>query len=269
MLRVGLIGLGSIGTAICEAWAEKLDGIAELSAVLVRPDRASRAATCLPRKSRLVTDIDSFLGSELGFVIEAAGHGALHDYGEQVLLAGCELLTMSVGALGDDGLRDRFESAAAEGFGRLLIPAGALAGFDGLLSLRAAGLTSVTYHSAKPPHAWAGTPAEQLCCLETLDERRTIFSGTAREAAAAFPQNANLAAAVALAGLGFDRTKVELAAQPGLELYSSRIVAETENELLDVTLYSAPFGDNPKTSRITAMSAIAALQCDNARIVFR
>jgi aspartate dehydrogenase len=271
MLRVGLIGLGAIGAAICDVWDERLCGTAELCAVLVRPDRAIRAAARLRSKCRVVTDLAAFLAEDMTFVVEAAGHAALSEYGEQVLLAGCELLMMSVGALADDRLRERLERAAELGHGRLLIPAGALAGFDGLMSLRAAGLASVTYYSAKPPCAWAGTAAEECCNLEALEGHRVFFSGTAREAAAAFPRNANLAAAVALAGLGFDRTNVELAADPSLKLNASRIVAETEteSERLDVTLYSAAFEENPKTSRITAMSAISALQSQSARIGFR
>ena len=269
MLRVGLIGLGAIGTAICDAWDERLGGIARLCAILVRPDCAADVAKRLSNDHRVVTEIAALLAQDPTFVVEAAGHQALSEYGEQVLRAGCELLIMSVGALADDALRERLERAAELGHGRLLIPAGALAGFDGLMSLRAAGLASVTYYSAKPPGAWSGTAAEDCCDLDSLEEYRVVFSGTAREAAAAFPRNANLAAAVALAGLGFDRTRVELAADPALKVNASRIIAETESERLDVTLYSAPFEENPKTSRITAMSAISALQSQSARIGFR
>lgn len=269
MLRVGLIGLGSIGVAIGDAWEARLSGIAELSVILVRPNRAAHGRGRFKNKYRVVTDLASFLTEDLSFVVEAAGHEALFEYGEQILLAGCELLTMSVGALADDALRERLERAAELGGGRLLIPAGALAGFDGLMSLRAAGLSSVTYYSAKPPGAWVGTAAEESCSAGGLDEHRIIFSGTAREASVAFPRNANLAAAVALAGLGFDRTKVELVADPSLKLNLSRIVAETESDRLDITLSSAAFEDNPKTSRITAMSAISALQDRSARICFR
>jgi aspartate dehydrogenase len=269
MLRVGLIGFGAIGSAISDIWDECLGNTAELAAVLVKPDAAHAAALRIESNSVVCADFGAFLEFRLRFVIEAAGHQALSLYGQSLLRRGCDLLVMSVGALSDDRLREDLRAAAEEGGSRLLIPAGALAGFDGLMSLRAAGLRSVTYFSAKPPIAWAGTAAEECCRLQDLAEYQVIFEGTARQAAMAFPQNANLAAAVALAGLGFDDTAVVLAVDPALTINASRLMAKTDCETLEVILNSGAFEQNPKTSRIAAISAISAIQSREARIGFR
>jgi aspartate dehydrogenase len=160
------------------------------------------------------------------------------------------------------------QAAAAQGGGRLIILAGALAGFDGLASLRAAGLDSVTYSSIKPVGAWRGTCADTEGRLDGLMAPTVIFQGSAQAAALAFPRNANLAAAVALAGIGFERTVVELIADPAATVNTGRVLARSHAGVLELALAGEPFGDNPKSSRITAMSAIAMLARQDAWLRF-
>jgi aspartate dehydrogenase len=268
MRRVGLIGFGAIGGLICELWPQHLMGVDSLAAVLVRPDQVSRAAQRLGEGVAVSSDPSVLLDGRLDMVIEAAGHGAVIDHGEAILRAGLEFHVLSAGALADDTLRQGLHAASAAGGGRVFIPAGALAGFDGLLSMRTAGLKSVKYTSTKPVEAWRGTPAETFLKRQDIDCPRVIFSGSAREAAQTFPRNANLAAAVALAGIGFERTQVELVADPWTTVNSGRLEAASVDEHLDVMLSSAAFAESPKTSRITAMSAIAALREQSAAIGF-
>lgn len=259
MRRIGLIGLGAIGATIVEMWARLLSERERLAAVLVRPAQVDVASRRVGPKTLVTPDIGTFLDSDLDIVIEAAGHGAVHDYAEKILAEGCELHVLSTGALADRVLRQRLQAFAGRGRGHIVIPSGALAGFDGLRSMRAAGLLSVKYTSAKPVHAWRGTPAEQAFRLDELDGPAVVFAGTAEEAARSFPRNANLAAAVALAGIGFEKTRVELVADPRLTDNLARIEAVSAVCKLDLTLTSIAFSENPKTSQITALSAIAAL----------
>jgi aspartate dehydrogenase len=265
MQRVGIIGQGAIGRAIIEAWS---DAAGLLTAVLVRPYQVKDAAARAGDGVVVTSGVDAFLAARPEVVIEAAGHGAVADYAEPILEAGCELHVLSAGALGRDALRTRLEGAAARGGGRIVIPAGAFAGFDGLRSLRAAGLGSVRFTSIKPPHAWRDTPAETLADLDALQSPFAFFTGGARDAAQRFPKNANLAAAVALAGIGFERTEVVLIADPSASGNRSRIEAVSDAGILDVTLNGAAFADNPRSSRITAASALAALVARRAPIVF-
>lgn len=256
-----MIGFGAIGAAIVDLWARMLSERDRLAAVLVRSRQTEFASQRIGGRTLVTADVGAFLDCDLDVVIEAAGHSAIFEHGEQILAGGCELYVLSTGALADAGLRERLKAAAAagRGAGRIVIPAGALAGFDGLLSMRAGGLLSVKYTSAKPVHAWRNTPAEGSFRLDELKGPQVIFSGTAEQAAVEFPRNANLAAAVALAGIGFEKTRVELVADPALTENIGRIQAVSVVGKLDLTLTSVAFSENPKTSQITAMSAIAAL----------
>jgi aspartate dehydrogenase len=259
MRRVGLIGFGAIGTTIVDMWARMLSERERLAAVLARRRQIDQATRRVPPNTLVTADVASFLDCDLDVIIEAAGHGAIDEYAERILLEGCELHVLSTGALANKALRQRLQAAAMRGQGRIVIPTGALAGFDGLLSMRTAGLISVKYTSAKPVHAWRNTPAERSCRLDELTGPHVIFAGTAEEAARDFPRNANLAAAVALAGMGFEGTQVELVADPTITDIVARIQAVSVVGQLDLTLTSIAFNENPKTSQITAMSAITAL----------
>jgi aspartate dehydrogenase len=168
-------------------------------------------------------------------------------------------MLLSVGALAEAALQADLQSAAQAGSSRLLLPVGAIAGLDGLLALRQAGLQRVRYTSAKPPLAWRGTPAEAAFDLARLTAPTVIFEGTARDAARPYPKNANLAAAVALAGLGFEQTAVRLVADPAATGNTGQIDAEGATSRLQVTVAGAASAANAKTSGIVAHSVLSAL----------
>jgi len=268
MRNVSLIGYGAIGAAIVDLWPRHLAGRTTLGSLLVRPGQLAAAQAHAPEGAFVTADPQAFLDSAADVVIEAAGHQAVYDLGEAVLRRGAVFQILSAGALADAELRARLEAAAAAGGGRIVILAGALAGFDGLLSLRAAGLRSVSYTSVKPSEAWRGTPGELLLPPPGDLEPRTVFRGSAAEVCRAFPKNANLAAAVALAGAGFEATQVELVADPRASQNSGRLQAVSDAGDLDVTLVGEGFRENPKTSRITALSVIATLRDAGERIGF-
>jgi aspartate dehydrogenase len=179
-----------------------------------------------------------------------------------------EIFVLSIGALADPDLRTRLERAASMHGGHISVPAGALAGFDGLRSMSQAGLTAVTYTSTKPPTAWLGTPAEKNFSLPTMGARTIIFSGTASEAARQYPKNANLAAAVAIAGIGFEATRVQLIADPDVADNTGIVVAVSPTATLELRMSSRAFDRNPKSSEITALSVISALENRNTVLRF-
>jgi aspartate dehydrogenase len=266
--RVAIIGCGAIGNALIEAWPQFLQGRFELASVLVRPDQVETLALTHRASARLVTSIEELLATAPDIVVEAAGHEAIIVHGEQILSTGCELILFSVGALADDDLRYRLQRSALLAKARIVIPTGALAGFDGLRCLRASGLRRVKYTCTKPVKAWRHTAAEEIVDLDALESSTSIFCGSARDAARAYPRNANLAAAVAFAGLGLDRTEVELIADPAATEIHARIEAQSATDELDVIVTGAGFSSNPKSSRITAMSAIAALYDRTQPVMF-
>lgn len=260
--RVGVIGWGSIGQTLLQAWAQQPVPGHQAVALLVRPAQlqaARDAAADLPAGLRVTADAAEFLATPLDLVVEAAGQGAVRELGEAVLHSGRDLMLLSVGALTDDALRERLQAQATEAGVRLLLPVGAIAGLDGLLALRRAGLQQVRYTSTKPPAAWKGTAAEQMIDLDAITGPTRFFSGTAREAAAQFPKNANLAATVALAGLGLDHTRVELVADPAARGNHGQIEAQGLESRLSVTVAGLGSASNPKSSRITGLSVLSAL----------
>lgn len=266
-MRIGLIGWGAIGRSIVNLWPSLPTPQISLAGICVRPRQLHAARAALPDDSSVFDNVTELLALKPDHVIEAAGHAVIASHGEEILRSGCSLYLLSVGSLAHDELRTRLLHAAGSGKSRILIPAGALAGFDGLLTLNCDQLSSVKYTSIKPGHAWHGTPASKTHALDRLTRRTVIFSGNAGEAARLFPKNANLAAAVALAGIGFERTAVELIADPGASGNVGIIEAVSRSSTLTLTM-SSNASSNPKTSANVGASVIAALHNDTATIRF-
>jgi len=247
--RIALIGFGAIGQEIASALT-RLGEKDSLVAVLVRPGRSAGDAPA-------VHDVADLLAAKPDIVLECAGHEAVRAYGAEVLAGGVDLVVSSVGVLADPAEAMRL-SAAEAGGGRLLIPAGAVAGLDGLAAAALAGLDEVVYTSFKPPHAWRGTPAEAAIDLDHRQDEIVFFEGSARDAALAYPKNANVSVAVALSGLGLERTRVRLVSSRKVSDPLGVIEAHGAfgRFLFEVFALASP--SNPKTSALTAYSL---LQC--------
>ena len=267
MPKVGLIGAGAIGSYIMQNWKAAGAGF-ELASVLVRPRQVEAAAAMAGRDTLVTTCEDEFLRHDNHMIIEAAGHDAVLSLALPTLRAGKDLYLLSIGTLADDAFREQLMAAAGEGRSNIMLPAGALAGFDGLLALRGSGITHLEYLSIKPPYAWKGTVAEELCDLDGLAEACHFFEGSAREAAKLFPKNANLAAAVALSGRGLDATRVELTADPAVAGNVGIIRATGKLSSLEIVVSGEAAIDNPKTSAIVGASVLSALQNQRARLRF-
>jgi aspartate dehydrogenase len=243
-MRLGLIGYGAIGKAI----ADRLSGDGsgdEVVGALIR-SRPSAASSM-----RIVNDLAALLRGAPTVIIEAAGHDAVRSYGPAILDAGVDLVIASVGALASTATADALANASAKG-GHLLIPAGAIAGLDGLVAARLAGLERVTYTSLKPPEAWRGTLAEQVIDLDDPRDEIVFFAGSARRAALEYPKNANVSAAIALAGIGFDRTEVKLVSSRKVTGPLGVIEASGDFGWFDFRISANAFPANPKSSMLTA-----------------
>jgi aspartate dehydrogenase len=267
MTRFGLIGFGAIGHSIATLWHTLPSQKFQLVGVCLRANQRRVAAASLPPGTAIYHGVGDLLEARPDCVIEAAGHALLQTYGAQILRLGCSIYALSVGCLADPNLRASLLAAAEMGGSHILIPAGALAGFDGLQTLACDNLLSVKYIASKPCHAWHGTLASSAYELDSLTERTVIFRGNAAEAARLYPKNANLAAAVALAGIGFERTQVELVADPNARgnMGAIEAVSATSTLVLSVTSNAS---SNPKTSANVGASVIAALRNGTAALQF-
>lgn len=251
-MNIGLIGRGAIARFV----AEKLEAEGHcISAYLLRPQRveeslaASVGSVCVSSVADLPTDIDC--------VVDCAGHEALRDYGAAVLRAGFDLTTVSLGALADTALENDLRSAAAQSGRTLFLASGAIGALDALRSARIGDLKKVRYVGRKPPIGWLGSPAEGKLDLQAMTGTpATHFLGSARDAARSYPKNANVAAAVALAGIGFDRTETELIADPTVTTNIHEILAEGSFGQLEFRICGNPLPGNPKSSALAAMSVV-------------
>jgi aspartate dehydrogenase len=253
--RIVVIGYGAITEEIVRC-LDTRGALGCLLGALDVPDRLPELATKAAGRFQVTSSLEELLALGPDLVIEAAGHGAVKQFGCEVLSRGMDLLLASTGTLADPELTARLVQAAAPGT-ELWIASGAVAGIDGLLGARTAGLHAVTYTSVKGPHAWKGTAGEGLID-PSAKERRVFFRGTAREAASQYPQNANVGATIALAGLGLDRTQVQLASDSSVAGPLGIIEASGEfgTFLFEILALASP--TNPKTSALTGHSLVSA-----------
>jgi aspartate dehydrogenase len=250
ILKIGIIGYGAIGRFIVEHL--KSDRAVELVAVL---DLHAAGDPDVP----LVSSLDELVKSSAELIVECAGHDALRIYGPALLRAGKDLLVASVGALADIKLESDLRSASGAA-GRLLIPAGALGGLEALRTAREAGLQSVEYIGRKAPAAWRGTIAESLVDLSRVSSATTFLECDARTAALKFPRNANVVAALALAGLGFERTKVRLMVDPAVTGNRHSYVAKGAFGEIAVAIQSLTLPANPKTSMLAPFNLVRMIK---------
>ena len=257
-MRIGLIGQGAVATLALDALARNLAEPVEALICLARPESAEKAAKwaspykgCVARDIVVETSVELFLAAQPDVVAEAAGHGALAECGARVLAMGVDLIVSAVGALSEDGLRYGLQEAARRSGAALIVSPGAVGGLDILAAAKLSGLSSVRYTSRKPPLAWRGTRADELIDLMDLNMATTFFEGTARDAARLFPQNANVAATIALAGQGLDDTHVCLIADPAVSSNQHEIEIQSACADLSIRIEGHPAPANPKTSATT------------------
>jgi len=255
--RVAIAGFGAIGKVVAKHLDRGLDGLA-LAAVSAR-DRM-RAEAAMARFARPVPVVPlTGLWEHADLIVECAPAAVLRELAEPALTHGRQLMVLSCGALLDNF--DLVELARRRG-GRILVPSGALLGLDAVAAAAEGNISTVHMITRKPPRGLAGAPylEENAISVLGLSEPRRVFTGTAREAARGFPANVNVAAALALAGIGPDRTTIEIWADPAVTRNTHRIEVEADAARFSLQIENVPSAENPRTGRLTALSVVAALK---------
>ena len=264
-LRLAVAGLGAIGLEIaCRVDQGGIEGMV-LSAVAARDHgKAQRRLGDFERAPALLSLAE--LAQAADVVVECAPAAVFLDIARPALEAGRIFMPLSVGTLLDN--MDLVEIARRTG-GRIIVPSGALLGLDAVKAVARGKVHSVKMVTRKPPGGLAGAPhlERNAISLEGITEPKLLFSGSARDAAKGFPANLNVGAALALAGIGPDKTLVEIWADPTVKHNTHTIEVTSDSSDLIMTIRNAPSEENPRTGKITALSVIAALERLTAPLV--
>jgi aspartate dehydrogenase len=254
--RVAVVGLGPIGVKVVEALDQGIDGLV-LVAVSVQNPAKHRDFIAKLKTAPAVLPIDA-LAAIADIVIECAPAKLVRSIVAPFVLSGKTAIVLSAGALLDN--EDLIELARQNG-GQIVVPTGALLGLDAVTAAAEGKIHSVTMVTRKPVKGLIGAPylVENNIDIEQITEPLKIFDGTAREAARGFPANLNVAVALSLAGVGPDRTRLEIWADPALTRNTHRVEVESDSARLSMSIENVP-SENPKTGRITALSVIAYLR---------
>jgi len=254
-LQVGIAGLGAVGREV----ARRLAGIPglRLAAVAVRDaKKAYGTLASLGREIKLVPA--SALAESCDVIVEGLPPEEFRTVAVPAIDRGRIFVPLSVGQLLENW--DLVESAKRTG-ARILVPTGALLGLDAVRAAAEGTIRSVTMVTRKPPQGLEGAPylLERKISLAGLKTPQKVFDGSAREGARGFPANVNVAAALSLAGIGPDKTRLEIWADPGIDRNIHKIEVDAEAARFSMTIENVP-SDNPRTGRIVALSVVALLR---------
>jgi aspartate dehydrogenase len=255
-IRVAIAGLGAIGRMLARKLNAGMPGLK--LACAAAGDRAKAQAFLDAEKIVCpIVPLGEF-PAHADIAVECAPAAIIEDICRPMLEAGKSVIVLSCGALLPRP--QLLELAKARG-GRIIVPTGALLGLDAVVAAAEGEIASVRMTTRKPPAGLKGAPylEQNGISVDSLTEARRVFSGSARDAAAGFPANVNVAAALSLAGIGPDRTQIDIWADPGVTRNCHDIEVEADSARFRLSIENVP-SDNPKTGRIVALSVLAALR---------
>jgi aspartate dehydrogenase len=261
-MRIAILGGGTIGRLVTERVSAGDVPGAQVVAICGRSPQSRGAALAAQYSVAYVHTREALLALEPEVVLESASHQAVREHLVELLDRKVTVIVLSAGALADGRLRAAAETAAARTGALLYVPSGGIGGLDALKAACAAGVDEVAIQVAKPPAAWKGIAHVESLRVE-LDHLRApvvLFDGSASEGVPLFPQNVNIAAVLSLAGIGFDRTRLRVVADPGLTHNTHTIRVSGRTGQFSVVLENAPAPENPKTAWLACYSALAALR---------
>ena len=266
MKRIGLLGCGAIGTQIAYAIdSGKIPGV--LTHIYDNSkDAAIELVSKLNNKPLIVENSHLLSSNPVDIIVEAASQDAVKDVALSVLQNKRDLMIMSVGALLDESIHDILSDACNHFKKTIYLPSGAISGLDGIKSVRDE-LESLLITTTKHPRSLKGAKffENSKINLDAITSPTILFEGTAKEAVSLFPANINVAALLALSGMGSEKTIVKIIADPNTDKNTHHIEAAGKFGKMTFTIENFPDPNNPKTSRLAILSAIETLRkyCSN------
>jgi aspartate dehydrogenase len=256
-MHVGIVGLGTIGRAMCQA-IDRGDVAVSLAGVTARRSDRAQAFLRSFRQPPPVLELDDLIARS-ALVIEAATQEALETIAPCTLRRGKDLMVLSVGGLLE---HEEWRELAQQTGSRIYVPSGAIVGLDGVKGAAVGQIAAITMTTRKPPEGLAGAPfvVAHRIDLEALTQETVIFEGNAREACRGFPANVNISAALSLAGIGADRTRIRIIAVPGGTRNVHDIEVVGEFGRFAIHLENVPSDTNPRTGKLSYLSALAMLK---------
>lgn len=255
-IRVAIAGLGAVGRVLAQRLGAGIPGL-QLAAVAVRDTAKAQAWLDAQGLRCPIVPLAEF-PQHADLAVECAPPPLLEDICRPMLEAGKTVMVISAGALLPR--TDLIELAKRHG-AQIIVPTGALLGLDAVSAAAEGNIQSVRMRTRKPPRGLAGARylVEHGISVDNLTEAKQVFSGTAREAAAGFPENLNVVAALSLASIGPDKVQIEIWADPAVTRNCHTIEVEADSARFSMSIENVP-SENPKTGRITALSIVAALR---------
>lgn len=265
--RIGLIGLGAVGSDVLRALQPLIKQLNAEVYVLRRQVRTIDIEDIAPVIE--CANFQEFISYKPNLIIEVAGQQAVSDYLRDCLRTGATVVVSSIGAFVDQQLLQDALALCEEHAARIILPSGAVGGLDYLQSFRHAPDLSLTYETSKPVKGWLPELKALGVDPDNITERYVMFEGNAAEAARLYPKNLNVAAALALAGPGLEKTTVLITADPSLERNTHRINASSQFGKMSMEIVNFPSLTSPKSSWIVAQSIATVVGREFDRIQLR
>jgi aspartate dehydrogenase len=255
-LRVGVAGLGAVGLEVAKRLITGVPGLTLVAVAARDVEKARRALP--PAGSSIPVRKATELANDCDIVVECLPPALFRDVAISAIDKGRIFMPLSVAQLLENG--DLVERAKLKG-ARILVPTGALIGLDAVRAAAEGTIHSVKMVTRKPPAGLEGAPylLEHKISVAGLKEARKVFDGSAREGARGFPTNVNVAAALSLAGIGPDRTQLEIWADPAVTRNTHTIMVDADTARFTMTIENIP-SENPRTGKSVAPSTVAALR---------
>jgi aspartate dehydrogenase len=253
---VAIGGLGAIGLPLAQALDAGVEGLA-LIAVAARDHSKAEANLGNFRSRPRIVALDALAQADI--VVEAAPAALFDQIARPAIAQGRIFVPASAGALLP---RPHLVEQARASGARIIVPTGALLGLDAVRAAAEGQVDSITMVTRKPPAGLAGAPYLERhgIDLRDLTTPLRVFQGNAFDAAEGFPANVNVAAALALAGIGPERTRVEIWADPGVTRNTHTIQVEAAAARFTMTIENVPSEANPRTGKLTALSVLTCLR---------